>query len=105
MFLAQWFRKLRVDMGLRHSSCSVGAGRRDSLPRLAPMPKHAVRASGLGSAVARAGSSPRERKRTRRMDRRSAIIEVEIDGVTVRVGRGAEAKTVAAVLRGLKAGA
>lgn len=30
------------------------------------------------------------------------IIEVEIAGVTVRVGRGAEAKTVAAVLRALK---
>jgi transposase len=42
---------------------------------------------------------------TRRTDRAPGIIEVEIDGVTVRVGRGAEAKTVAAVLRALKAGA
>jgi transposase len=32
-------------------------------------------------------------------------MEVQIDGVTVRVGRGAEAKMVAAVLRTLKAGA
>lgn len=47
----------------------------------------------------------RGRKRTRRVDRTSGIIEVEIEGVTVRVGRGAEAKTVAAVLRALKAGA
>ena len=39
------------------------------------------------------------------MDRTSGIIEVEIDGVTVRVGRGAEAKTVAAVIRALKASA
>ena len=39
------------------------------------------------------------------MDLASGIIEVEIDGVTVRVGRGAEAKTVAAVLRALKVGA
>jgi len=46
-----------------------------------------------------------ERKRLRQADRSSGIIEVEIDGVTVRVGRGAEAKTVAAVLRALKAGA
>ena len=45
------------------------------------------------------------RKRTRPADRSSGIIEVEIDGVTVRVGRGAEAKTVAAVLRALKASA
>ena len=35
----------------------------------------------------------------------TGIIEMEIDGVTVRVGRGAEAKTVAAVIRALKAGA
>ena len=32
----------------------------------------------------------------------SGLIEVEIDGVMVRVGRGAEAKTVAAVLRALR---
>ncbi len=31
-------------------------------------------------------------------------IEVEIDGVTVRIGRGAETRTVAAVIRALKAG-
>jgi transposase len=47
----------------------------------------------------------RNRERARRADGISGIIEVEIDGVTVRVGRGAEAKTVAAVLRALKAGA
>jgi transposase len=42
---------------------------------------------------------------TRQADRTGGIIEIEIDGVTVRVGRGAEAKTVTAVLRALKAGA
>jgi len=46
----------------------------------------------------------RGRNRTRHADRTSGIIEVEIDGVMVRVGRGAEAKTVAAVIRALKAG-
>ncbi|WP_457797107.1 hypothetical protein [Methylocystis sp. S23] len=30
-------------------------------------------------------------------------IELEVDGVTVRVGRGAQAKTIAAVIRALKA--
>jgi transposase len=45
----------------------------------------------------------REPTRTRRADGISGIIEVEIDGVTVRVGRGADAKTVAAVIRALKA--
>ena len=34
----------------------------------------------------------------------AGMIEVEIDGVTVRVGRGADAKTVTAVLRALKDG-
>jgi transposase len=47
----------------------------------------------------------RRRGRPRQAERCSGIIEVEIAGVTVRVGRGAEAKTVAAVLRALKAGA
>jgi transposase len=49
-------------------------------------------------------SRHRARKPPRQTDL-SGIIEVEIDGVTVRVGRGAEAKTVVAVLRALKAGA
>jgi transposase len=43
--------------------------------------------------------------RSRRRDDADGIIEVEIDGVTVRINRGAEAKTVAAVLQALKAGA
>ena len=60
-------------------------------------------------AVLDAASSPPVR-RQHRTPRRQAepvagIIEVEIDGVTVRVGRGADAKTVTAVLRALKAGA
>jgi transposase len=44
----------------------------------------------------------RPRKRTGHV-RSSGSIEVEIEGVSVRIGRGAEAKTVAAVLRALKA--
>lgn len=47
----------------------------------------------------------RQRKRPGQVNRSSGSIEVEIDGMTVRIGRGAEAKTVAAVLRALKAGA
>jgi transposase len=59
----------------------------------------------LGASLPERAARRRERKRTRQVDRTSGIIEVEIDGVTVRVGRGAEAKTVAAVLRALKASA
>ena len=47
----------------------------------------------------------RQRKRTGQASRSCGSIEVEIDGVTIRIGRGAEVKTVAAVLRALKAGA
>jgi transposase len=47
----------------------------------------------------------RSRGPARQADRTCGIIEIELDGVTVRVGRGAAAKTVAAVLRALKAGA
>ena len=37
-------------------------------------------------------------------DPSAGMIEVEIDGVTIRVGRGADVKTVTAVVRALKAG-
>jgi transposase len=49
--------------------------------------------------------APAERRPVRRKSRRSGEggIELEIDGVTVRVDRGAEAKTVAAIIRALKA--
>jgi transposase len=43
-------------------------------------------------------------KRPRRRSRGSGGIELEIDGVVVRVERGADAKTVAAVICALKAG-
>jgi transposase len=45
-----------------------------------------------------------KRKWIRKSGYAAGIIEVEIDGVSVRVGRGAEAKTVSAVIRALKAG-
>ena len=44
------------------------------------------------------------RGRPRQGTRSSGSIEVEIEGVSVRIGHGAEAKMVAAVLRALKAG-
>ena len=64
-------------------------------PRFVPA---VVEARGAGAPGRRGGP-------TRRADRTDGIIEIEIDGVTVRVGRGADAKTVAAVLCALKAGA
>ena len=60
------------------------------------------------AVLAAASSSPVRRQR--RMPRHqgepgAGMIEVEIDGVIVRVGHGADAKTVTTVLRALKAGA
>jgi transposase len=52
------------------------------------------------------GEPRREAKRRKRSEPgATATIELEIDGVTVRIGRGADAKTIMAVIRGLKAGA
>ena len=46
---------------------------------------------------------PRRSRRASRSGDTAGLIEVEIGGVTVRIGRGAEAKTVAAVIHALKA--
>jgi transposase len=58
-------------------------------------------------AVVDAGSSAVAQRRMPRskVEAGAGTIEVEIDGVTIRVGRGADAKTLMAVLRALKAGA
>ena len=60
-------------------------------------------------AVVETALPPRPRKRRRerlhQVERSGGSIEVEIAGVMVRIGRGADAKTIAAVLRALKAGA
>jgi transposase len=70
----------------------------------------ATEATQFVPAVIEATTPELARKHVRPRGRRrggddAGVIEVEIDRVTVRVGRGAEAKTVAAVLRALKAGA
>ncbi len=55
--------------------------------------------------VAPSSSVRRQRKMSRRqVEPGEGMIEVEINGVTVRVSRGADAKTVTAVLRALKDG-
>ena len=55
--------------------------------------------------VAPEASARPARRSKRKLVRNAGIVELEIDGVTVRVGRGAEAKTIGAVIRALKAGA
>jgi transposase len=59
-------------------------------------------------AVLERPSEPARRGRQSKQPPKSGssigIVELEIDGVTVRVGRGTQAKTIAAVIRALKAG-
>lgn len=52
------------------------------------------------SEATEADPMPRAKRRSARP---AAPIELEVDGVTVRIGRGADAGTVAAVIRALKA--
>lgn len=50
-----------------------------------------------------APSAKRKRRAVRQELDPAPTIELDVDGVTVRVGRGAQAKTIAAVIRALKA--
>jgi len=58
----------------------------------------------VGPVLPEGATRRRRSQRARPVDRSSGIIEVEIEGGSVRVGRGADAKTVAVVIRALKAG-
>jgi transposase len=69
-----------------------------------PDPAPAFVPAIMDASTLERADSRRRRSRRRRPDHVGAVIEVEIDEVTVRIGRGADAKTVAAVLRAVKAG-
>jgi transposase len=67
-----------------------------------PVDKEASAQPLFAPAVMEAPTDARPKKRRRRGGRPS--IELEVDGVMVRVRHGARAKTIAAVIRALKAG-
>ena len=77
--------------GWRRQARQSAVGAEDGAPHFVP----AVVETAPAARVPR-------RKRSHRGDQVSGLIEVEISGVTVRIGRGADAKTVAAVLRALQ---
>ena len=54
-------------------------------------------------ANATADSAPKRRSRRRRRSTGAACVELEIDGVAVKIGRGADASVIAAVIEALKA--
>jgi transposase len=72
---------------------------RRELRAMAPPPSEPLFAPVVVETPVREPAPPRRKARRARHDG----IELEIDGVTVRVGGGAQAKTVAAVIRALKA--
>jgi len=53
-------------------------------------------------AVAEELSSPAKRRRTRRSRGTAAAVELDIDGVSVKIARGADAQVIAAVIEALK---
>ena len=82
----------------REGRQSFEANRRTTLPSFVP---------AVVEATSALPKNPRRRARSVCDPDRlsSGMIEVAIGGVTVRAGRGADAKTVAAVIHALKAGA
>jgi transposase len=73
--------------------------RREARMKMLPTPEPKF----VPVVVEQASAAPSPKRQRRRGRRGDGGIELEIDGVVVRVGRGAEAKTVAAVIRALKA--
>jgi len=65
--------------------------------------RHAAEAPAFVPVVAEMRAAATAKRSRRRRSSAAAPIELEIDGVVVRVGPGAPASTVAAVIRALKA--
>jgi len=87
----------RGGAGCRRSDCSGGDGKH------VMGGGHQERGAALRAGSCRDGSS--HKSASAQADRAreiSGLIEVEISGVTVRIGRGADANTVTAVLRALQ---
>jgi transposase len=83
--------------GWRRQARQSATGAEDAAPKFVPAVVDTTPPPG--------GLLGRQRKRARHVDRMSGLIEVEIEGMTVRIGRGADARIVAAVLRALKVSA
>lgn len=80
----------------RQARTSPAPGSENAAPQFVP----AVVETALSNPVA----PVRRRKRTHDINRIAGAIEVEIAGMIVRIGHGADPKTITAVLRALKVG-
>ena len=82
--------------GWRRQVRRPAAGAENIAPKFVP--------AVIETAAPEAAAPVRRRKRTDDAEGISGLIEVQTAGMTVRIGRGADAKAIAAVLRALKAG-
>ena len=71
------------------------------VPATAPMFVPAL-VEALSSPAAAPAPTPRPTPKRARRSRAAPMVEVVIDGITVKIGRGADAATIAAVLGALK---
>ena len=69
----------------------------------APAPEPLVVPAMIAAPMSEPAARRLPKQRKRKAARDAGVVELEIDGVAVRVGRGADARTVAAVIRALKA--
>ena len=79
----------------RREARKLGASATQDIPAFVP----AVVSAPIPEPAAKRLSQPRKQKVAGDV----GVIELEIDGIAMRVGRGADARTVAAVIRALKA--
>ncbi|MDZ5454813.1 IS66-like element accessory protein TnpA [Labrys sp. ZIDIC5] len=79
------------------------AARRPAIDAPTPLFAAAVITTPTPTPTPIAPEQPPQIKPSRKPSRSRGIIELEIEGVPLRVDRGADAKTVAAVIRALKA--
>jgi transposase len=85
--------------GLAHSQ--LFSWRREAKKRLSP--SIAAFAPVVVEPVVATEPVPVRPRRRRSSSGKAGVIELEIDGIAMRVGRGADARTVTAVIRALKA--
>lgn len=69
----------------------------------APEPEPLFVPAVIAAPMSEPSAKGRQKQRKGKTVRITGVIELEIDGVAMRVGRGADARTVAAVIRVLKA--
>ena len=80
----------------RQARRSPAPGSKEAAPQFVPAVVETLPANPVAPV--------RRRKRTHDIDRTAGVVEVDIAGMTVRIGHGADPRTITAVLRALRGG-